>query len=66
MLQVNLQPILEEREISQNELSRATGIRLATINDIANHKRRSVHLEHLTKIMDYLKIADVNEILVRQ
>ncbi len=49
--------------MSQIELSRKTGIRPATINEIYNEFAVRVNLEHLDRICDVLG-CDLSELLV--
>ncbi|MBE7117302.1 helix-turn-helix transcriptional regulator [Bacillus paranthracis] len=55
--------LLKERGMSQGDLSRLTGIRVATINEIANIKKLSINWLHLVPIMIALRITDMNEII---
>ncbi|MEK5205335.1 helix-turn-helix transcriptional regulator [Bacillus sp. FSL R10-2789] len=54
--------LLKERGMSQGDLSRLTGIRVATINDFANMKKTNVNMLHLVPIMIALRITDMTEI----
>ncbi|PGM50851.1 helix-turn-helix domain-containing protein [Bacillus thuringiensis] len=55
--------LLREREMSQGDLSRLTGIRVATINDIANIKKLNINWLHIVPIMIALRITDITEII---
>lgn len=59
----NLGDILKERGLSQGDLSRLTGLRVATLNDFINMKKISINLTHLVPIMIALRISDMNEII---
>lgn len=59
----NLGEILKERGLSQGDLSRMTGLRVATINDFTNLKSSSVNFTHLVPIMIALRISDMREII---
>ncbi|MDF9638836.1 helix-turn-helix domain-containing protein [Bacillus cereus] len=59
----NLGELLRERGMSQGDLSRLTGIRVATINDIANIKKLNVNWLHIVPIMIALRITDMSEII---
>lgn len=63
MIRIKLSALLGERRMSQIELSRKTGIRPATINEIYNEFAVRVNLEHLDKICDVLG-CDLSELLV--
>ncbi|MGE6504394.1 helix-turn-helix domain-containing protein [Bacillus wiedmannii] len=54
--------LLKERGMSQGDLSRLTGIRVATINEIANIKKTNVNMLHIVPIMIALRITDMTEI----
>lgn len=59
----NLGDILKERGLSQGDLSRLTGLRVATLNDFINMKKTSINLTHLVPIMIALRISDMSEII---
>ena len=61
-VEIKLGEILKERDLSQGDLHRMTGIRVATINEIVNAKKYSVNIVHLVCIMASLRITDVREI----
>jgi transcriptional regulator with XRE-family HTH domain len=61
-VEIRLGEILKERGLSQGDLHRMTGIRVATINEIANAKKYSMNIVHLVCIMSALRITDVREI----
>lgn len=50
MIRIHLSRLLGERRWTQIQLSRATGIRAATINEIYNELVDRVNLEHLKKL----------------
>lgn len=54
MIKIHLSKLLGERRISQADLSRATGIRAATINELYNELVERVNLEHLDRICEVL------------
>lgn len=55
---------LTKRGISQHELSRMTGIRQPTINDMSNNKTKYLPLDNLAKICQSLEceITDIIEL----
>ncbi|PEM65296.1 XRE family transcriptional regulator [Bacillus pseudomycoides] len=59
----NLGDILKERGLSQGDLSRLTGLRVATINDFINMKKTNANFTHLVPIMIALRISDMTEII---
>lgn len=54
MIKIHLSKLLGERRMTQADLSRATGIRAATINEIYNELVDRVNLEHLDRICEVL------------
>lgn len=63
MIKVHLSRLLGEQRITQAELSRLTGIRASTINDIYHEMMERLNVEHLDKICTALNctIADLLE-----
>lgn len=61
---ITLKKALEDRGMTQKELAEITGIREATISEIANNTRNVINKVHLGKIMEALNITDLNDILV--
>ena len=61
MIRIYLSRLLGERRITQAELSRKTGIRAATINEIYHELCDRVNLEHLDLICKALdcKLTDL-------
>ncbi|AVR01165.1 XRE family transcriptional regulator [Oceanobacillus iheyensis] len=59
---IRLDEILKERKMSQGDLHRLTGIRMATLNEISNGKKRSVNMLHFAAIMAALRITDIREL----
>ncbi len=54
MIKIYLSTILERDGMTQIELSRKTGIRPATINEIYNEKIERINLEYLSRICQAL------------
>lgn len=63
MIRIKLSTLLGERRITQAELSRKTGIRPATINEMYHEFSARVNLEHIDKICEALncEISDLLE-----
>lgn len=55
-----LNEYLEEKQIPLKFVSDVTGIRYATLWDIANMTRKSVNMTHIFQIMEALNIRDMN------
>lgn len=62
MIKLNLHRILQEKGISQAELSRMTGIRPSTVCDLCNNNADFLKVENLDKICSVLK-CDVSDIV---
>ena len=54
MIRIHLSRLLGERRMTQAELSRKTGIRAATINEMYHELTDRVNLEHLDRICEVL------------
>lgn len=59
-----LDQVLEERSLSQAELSRRSGVSLVTVNAIKQNRTRQVSLETLDKLCEALA-CDPGELLER-
>lgn len=61
---ITLDKLLSNRSMSQHELSRLTGIRQPTINDMCQNKTKSLPLVNLAKICEVLEceITDIIEL----
>lgn len=64
MIRILLSTRLGERRWTQADLSRKTGIRAATINDLYHELTDRVNLEHLDKICEVLE-CDLCDLIVR-
>lgn len=63
MVRILLSTLLGERRMTQSELSRKTGIRLNTINDMYHEMCESIKLEHITLICKALN-CDLTDLLI--
>lgn len=57
MIKIHLSRILDEKRISQAELSRQIGIRPSTISDMYNEIVERVNLDYLDRICEYLNCS---------
>lgn len=64
MIRIYLSRLLGERRMTQADLSRKTGIRAATINEIYNEFSERINLEHLDKICEVLG-CELSELIQR-
>ncbi|GAF23148.1 transcriptional regulator, Cro/CI family [Bacillus sp. JCM 19047] len=62
-VEIALNELLHKHELSIHALHLKTGIRRATLSELANGKRERIQLEHIEKIAEALEIDDMNEIL---
>lgn len=65
MIRIRLSTLLGERRWTQADLSRKTGIRAATINELYNEFAERVNLEHLDKICEVLG-CELGELIQRE
>lgn len=64
MIKIILSTKLGELRLTQADLSRATGIRPSTINDLYHSIAERVNLEHLDLICEALD-CDISDIIIR-
>jgi putative transcriptional regulator len=60
---LKIKQVLQERNMTQRELYELTGIREATLSELANNSRTVINKSHLGKIMDALDITKLEDIL---
>ncbi len=65
MIRIKLSRMLGERRLTQADLSRMTGIRANTINELYHDFADRINLEHLDKICEVLD-CELTDILVRE
>ena len=65
MIRILLSTLLGERRWTQADLSRKTGIRAATINDLYHELAERVNLEHLDLICEALE-CELSDLIVRE
>ena len=64
MIRIYLSRLLGERRVTQKDLSKKTGIRIATINEYYNELSDRINLEHLDKICEVLG-CELGELIQR-
>lgn len=62
-VKLKLKKLLEDREMTQLELSKLSGVRQSTISDIVRGARTVINFEHLSKISEALKLTSITEII---
>jgi putative transcriptional regulator len=62
---IKLDQLLQERNMSQHELSRLTGIRQPSINEMCRNQTRRLPIENIEKICEVLncEITDILELV---
>jgi DNA-binding Xre family transcriptional regulator len=58
-----LNELLYQYNLSIYQLHLKTGIRRATLSELANGKRQRIQFDHIEKIANALEIDDINEII---
>ena len=62
MIMLKIDQLLSEREMSQHELARLTGIRQPSINEMCRNQSKRPPLENLAKICEVLQ-CDITDIM---
>lgn len=62
-IKIKVRDILNERGITQKELSKMTGIRESTISEICRGCRSGINLQHLSTIAEALNIKDISKLI---
>ncbi|TFJ92122.1 helix-turn-helix domain-containing protein [Lentibacillus salicampi] len=62
-VEIRLNELLSQYDLSMHQLHLLTGIRRATLSELANGKRERIQFEHIEKIANALEIDDINEIV---
>ncbi|MCB5953950.1 helix-turn-helix domain-containing protein [Enterococcus sp. CWB-B31] len=62
-VEVLINKLLAERNMSLRELARLSGIEPSNLSNLANGKRKRIYLEHIERIADALEIDDISKIL---
>lgn len=62
-IKLQLNQLMHKHNLSITQLHIKTGIRRATLSELANERRQRIQFEHLEKIVNALNIQDMNELL---
>ncbi|MGP4038799.1 helix-turn-helix domain-containing protein [Gracilibacillus sp. D59] len=62
-VEITVNELLHQHNLSLNQLHLMTGVRRATLSELANGKRQRIQLEHIEKIANALDINDINKII---
>ncbi|MEH7401596.1 helix-turn-helix transcriptional regulator [Gottfriedia acidiceleris] len=60
---IRLKEALDQRNITQKQLSEMTGLRPAAISQLCNNFVQRISIEHIEKISEALDITDTNELI---
>lgn len=63
VIQINIRQLADKKGMSLRELARLSDIEPATLNKLANNKRKRVHIAHLERIAETLNITDMNDLM---
>lgn len=62
-MRVKLKEILQERNMTQGELVKMTGLRQAVVSELVHNQRMSLKKDHITRICEALEIDKIEDIL---
>ncbi|MDZ5758837.1 helix-turn-helix domain-containing protein [Carnobacterium maltaromaticum] len=62
-VEVLVNNLLAEKNISLRELARLSGIEPSNLSNLANGKRERIYIEHIERIADALDIDDISKII---
>ncbi|MFK4900487.1 MULTISPECIES: helix-turn-helix domain-containing protein [Lactococcus] len=62
MIELRIQELLAERNMTQKELCHLSGLRPTTVSEMVRGVRSAVNLKHLEAIMLSLEIEDFNKL----
>ncbi|MEB6069980.1 MULTISPECIES: helix-turn-helix domain-containing protein [Enterococcus] len=62
-VEILINDLLAERNMSLRELARISGIEPSNLSNLANGKRKKIYLEHIERIADALEIEDISKII---
>lgn len=63
VVELKLKELLEQKKMTQKELSQKSKIREGTISDIVRGTRTVINFEHLAKIAEVLKVTDIRDLI---
>ncbi|WP_066190816.1 MULTISPECIES: helix-turn-helix domain-containing protein [Gracilibacillus] len=62
-IEVKINDLIDQHNISLRELSRLTDIRHAALSELANRKRQNINFGHIIRIAEAFDISDIREII---
>lgn len=60
---LELNVLMHKHNLSITQLHIKTGIRRATLSELANNRRQRIQFDHLERIINALDITDMNEVI---
>ena len=63
IIQLRLNELLKERNLTQKEFAKLSGIREATVSELCRNVRDGINKTHLNKIANTLNIEDINSLI---
>jgi DNA-binding Xre family transcriptional regulator len=63
IIYVRVKEALASRKMTQKQLADITGIRTASISELANNMRTTINRDHLIRITEALGITDIRDIM---
>lgn len=63
IIKLKIKELLEQRNMTQKELSMLTGIRESTVSEIVRGSKTVLNFGHLSRIAEALQITDIRELV---
>jgi len=60
---LELNELMHKHNLSITQLHIKTGIRRATLSELANNRRQRIQFDHLERIINALDITDMNDVI---
>lgn len=62
-ISIRLNEVMQERGLTQTQLSKMSGVRQAAISEMSRNLREQVNIKTLEKIAEALEIDDISELI---
>jgi putative transcriptional regulator len=62
-IRIKIRELLEKRGYTQKQFAQMTGLREATISELANGQRTTLNKEQLCTIATHLQVDDINDLI---
>lgn len=63
IIKLKIKELLEQRNMTQKELSMLSGIRESTVSEIVRGSKTVLNFGHLSRIAEALQITDIHDLL---